>query len=144
MEQTPSPPDWELALQSWVRFALKDLEAAVVASPDGLNQAAQRWLSHVQQDLQHLLQQVRDAVQQNGDCIDWSDSIGALYRITPAARARLADLQALGALPRPVRWPFEWAQWLERDANDPDGWRTPPTQPSTPRSPDDAVPEDGA
>jgi len=145
MEQTPTNPTWEQAMQSWARFAQQDLEREFSASPNGLEDTARRLLlDRSAHDLQRLLQTAREAVQGQSDCIDWTACSGVVNRMTQAARRRLADLDALGVLPLPVRWPPEWATCLVRDAADPGGWRTPATQPGTPRGPGDDSSTDAA
>lgn len=143
MEPTPSTPDWESAFQAWIDVSLADLEAQFTASPQGLDNNAQRLLALARDNLNQLLELIRSAVQRGDDCIDWSGKAGTLNRMTPAARGGLAYLEGHGMLPLPVNWPLEWERLRDQDMNDPTGWRTPPTQPSTPRSPDDPSPSAG-
>lgn len=133
LQPSPVSSAWSEALDSWTRFALRDLEAELEAHLGGSDPNAARLLDRAGQDLAELGRRIQDAVQAGDAHLDLSAAAGIFNRLTRAGRRRFADLVDLGALPLAVQWPVGWHARLLRDALPPDGTETPPTRPATPR-----------
>lgn len=131
---SPVSSAWSEALDSWARFALRDLEAEFAACLGGADPHAARLLERGAQDVADLVRRIRGAVQANAATLDLNGAAGVFNRLTRAGRRRFADLVDLGVLPLAVEWPEGWQARLLRDALPPDGAETPPTRPATPRS----------
>lgn len=131
----PSPVSftWSEALDSWARFALRDLEAEFAVCLGGTDPNAARLLDRASRDVADLVRQMHDAVQTNAATLDLSAATGVFNRLTRAGRRRFADLISLGVFPLAVQWPVGWEARLRRDALPLDGTETPPTRPATPR-----------